>query len=220
MKVNIYFTITRSSVVVSIPPTVDSFLIVLAVVHNEINMISLDVHVANIPTIPREWLETCISSLEKARELADYPVNIHVFDGIAGHIGESRKLGYSMGKAKYVTYVDADDYVLPEAFSCLKEAMTHNPALIKTGEIRIQNGHEIKIPIGSFHLMVYRRDILDGFPFSKYPVSIDVQTKEIAENHKDGTINIPAYVYMHRIYWDSGSRVLYRKLKQDGIINV
>ena len=70
---------------------------------------TLDVHIALIPTVPNEWVTQCISSVVHAASLAGFTVTVNVFNGIVGHIGNTRQLGYSLGNGKYVTYVDCDD---------------------------------------------------------------------------------------------------------------
>lgn len=173
---------------------------------------SLDIHVATIPTVSTVWLNQCIESIELAMGLCEYPVKLHVFDGVIDHIGKTRKLGYSKGNHDYVTFVDCDDYVLSNAFNNLKIPMAQGVAHISTGEFTVQNDNFKEFPIGNFHLKIYRRDILDNIIYENHPLDIDNHIKRLGETHSDGFINIPLSVYIHRMYWDSGSRILARKL--------
>jgi hypothetical protein len=172
----------------------------------------LDIHIATLPNMSIEWFNQCIDSVEIAANNANFPINIHVFEGVVGHIGKARELGYSKGNFDYVTYVDCDDYVLPNAFSCLENAFKDNPTIIKTGEIHLQNGNKKELINGWFHLMVYKRSFLKNINFENHIVDIDVHTKKLAEANGNIIINIPLCVYVHRMYWESGSRVLSRKI--------
>lgn len=175
---------------------------------------TLDVHIALIDSVSKEWVNQCIESVNIAAKNAEYEVNVHIFDGIVDHIGKARQLGYSFGSANYMTYVDCDDYILPNAFSCLHDSLKVGADLITTGEMRLQNGHFTELTTGLFHLMVYKRDILINFDFEQYPTMVDVETKNLATVKGNTVINIPLCVYVHRMYWESGSRILSRKLRR------
>lgn len=67
------------------------------------------------------WLDQCLSSLE------DEPVNIHLIEGELGHIGRSRARGFRQGDAKYVSFVDPDDWVEPGIFSLVQQHLDQHP---------------------------------------------------------------------------------------------
>lgn len=71
----------------------------------------LDVHIINYNPHPI-WCKECIESVQKAIELADYPIKLHITEG-GSNFAEERYKAYRLGSYPYVTYVDNDDYVLP-----------------------------------------------------------------------------------------------------------
>lgn len=85
----------------------------------------IDIHVLHYKE-PKEWVEQCLDSLKHPE------VNIHLVEGgFDGSIGKAREYGFSLGKSKYVSFVDSDDY-LPADNSfidiCLDE-LENNPQL-------------------------------------------------------------------------------------------
>lgn len=173
----------------------------------------LDVHIAMVNSTPPEWHRQCLESVRTAAANAPFQVNIHAFDGPMGHIGRVRAMGYGFGSAPWMTYVDDDDYVLPNAFACLVAAMASNPAVIFTREIREQNGHQYPCSV-RHHMAVYRRDVLDGFDFEAHPHMIDVKTAEHA--NRLGADDVLEHVYVHRMRLNSPSRLLKRQLQREG----
>ena len=103
--------------------------------------------------------------------------------------------------------------MLPNAFSCLKESLDESPDLVITGETHLQNGNYTDRVPGIFHLIVYKREMLDNVDFHSHPLSIDVETKKLAMDKANAVINIPLCIYVQRMYWDSGSRILARKIR-------
>lgn len=170
----------------------------------------LDVHILISKDTPEAWVVQCLESVYSAANSAPFEVNVFPVDGVPGHIGKGRKLGYSKGDALYKTYVDDDDYLLPDAFSCLHPAMLKGFAAMFTGEVLLQNGKE-KISSGRHHLAVYRNDVIRDFDFDSYVVNGDIATRFVAEHHPDGTVGIPHAPYVHRIYSTSKARLLRRK---------
>lgn len=81
----------------------------------------IDVHVLLLPTTNKEWWQQCQDSLREE------PVNLHVVNGIVGHIGQGRVKGFALGDAPYVGCVDPDDLVLPGGFSACLEALAIHP---------------------------------------------------------------------------------------------
>lgn len=87
------------------------------------------------------WRE-CLESLR------DEPVNIHLADGIPGHIGKARYGGFLKGTSPYVSCVDPDDLVIPGAFSACLEALEAQPEACGayTDELIIDRGGKIIKP--------------------------------------------------------------------------
>lgn len=84
----------------------------------------IDVHVIAHPIYDRS--ESRARLLE---QLATEPVNVHVVEGVAGHIGKSRLRGFSQGAAPWCSYVDDDDRIEPGIFSEFLEAVEREPDL-------------------------------------------------------------------------------------------
>ena len=76
----------------------------------------IDVHVLHLPGENEAWRKQCDDSL------VGHPINIHHIDGVVGDMRRARGNGFSMGTAPYVSFVDPDDFVSPNAFEvCLNE---------------------------------------------------------------------------------------------------
>lgn len=169
----------------------------------------LDVHILVMPETPREFVGQCIASVVEASGAAPFPVHVHVLPGVDGHVGMARQAGYQLGCQPYVTFVDDDDYVLPNAFSCLADALRESPPAIFTREIQEQNGMQWECK-ERHHLAAYRRDVLSGFDFEAHPYYVDVEMAKKAD--KLGAIDVMEHVYVHRVRLNSSARLLRRKL--------
>lgn len=167
----------------------------------------LDVHVLTLPTSRPDWLSQCVDSVYEAAKAADFPVGVHLVDGDIGHIGRGRARGYAMGDHPYVTYVDHDDYLLPNAFAVLGESMRSGAESVAPGEIHERNGYRYHVH-QRHHLIAYRRSIAEGFNHAAWHVCGDLA---LATNTSG--IQIPDCVYVHRVY-ESPGRLLRRK-RQD-----
>ncbi len=167
----------------------------------------LDVHILVMDYTNADWLEDCRKSVAVAAAEAGFPVVIHELPGVIGHMGRARAAGYARGAHEYVTHVDDDDFVRPEAFAILRDAMERGEKAITTGEVRRFEpaSVEVQTPEATHHLAVYRRDALsilqyDAFRF--YPDQYILS--RFVPRH------IPVCVYVHRVRDDSGSRNLRR----------
>lgn len=121
----------------------------------------------------KEWFDQCISSLKNEE------ANVHIVEGTKGHIGQGRSKGFEQGNAKYVSFVDPDDWVEPEIFEgcaaylntfedidvlCTKENVVD-----EKGNFLHINGHpeDRKIDSGSpyfiHHLVVMRREVVEPY---------------------------------------------------------
>lgn len=162
----------------------------------------LDVHVLVMSYTPKDWVAQCRASLECAAARAGFPVFLHFLPGIYGHLGQSRKEGYSRGSAQYVTHVDDDDYVLPEAFVSLLPHMKAGVTAITTGEtIEMEDGSIRAIPDRKHHLAVFRRDYIDTLTLDAFKHFPDQYALSECQ-----PVHIPETNYVHRIRAGSGSR--------------
>ncbi len=138
-------------------------------------MNKIDVHVLLLPGTDKKLWGECLETLK------DEPVNLHILDGIQGHIGKGRYNGFVQGDSPYVSCVDPDDLVIPGAFAACLEALENNPTACGayTDELIIDmNGEVIKPGIWSkipwnplrqlepkylHHIYVMRRSMVEKY---------------------------------------------------------
>lgn len=82
----------------------------------------IDVHVAKSVGYNVSWWEECEDSLR-----SDHPITVHHLPGVPGDIRKMRLMGFECGTSEFVSFVDPDDVVLPDAFNQLATALTNNP---------------------------------------------------------------------------------------------
>ena len=169
----------------------------------------LDVHVLVSNDTRRDWIAQSLASVRDAIERADYPIELYVLNGIPGHIGKGRAKAYALGSAKWKTYVDDDDYVLPNAFVDLKKYLDKDVCAIFTCERVEQNGRLHPFIQREHHLQVYRDDLVRGYDHDLISMS-DVWCHELAKRDPRGFLSVEDVTYVHRVYYDSKARVLRR----------
>jgi hypothetical protein len=104
-----------------------------------------------------------------------------------------------------VTCVDDDDYLMPDAFAQMRDALRSGAAAICTPELTVQNdqfrpGHK------RHHLIAYRRDVL--IDHTQWPCCGDVA--QLAAIPPTDVIDLPGLQYVHRLYGTSKARALRR----------
>lgn len=156
----------------------------------------IDVHVLVMPDTPKEWIEQRRDSLSAAVAAAGYPVNVFEVPGVIGHIGKARAAGYAKGHAKYVTYVDDDDWVEENAFAILQPHLDGSTDAIFTSEWIHPDEGEPYTQAAPHHLCVYRRPVLDFIPFDQLTWAVDVHSRHEAEGRV--TVHLPEAVYHYR----------------------
>lgn len=170
----------------------------------------LDVHILVSNDTRPEWVGQCLQSVHEAIAATSYPVNLFVLPGVPGHIGKGRAAAYAEGNAKWKTYVDDDDFVLPNAFEVLKPHLEKDLAAIFTAERVWQNGKLHPFVQPEHHLQVYRSDLVRGYDHDMACMS-DVWCRELAKKDPRGYLILDDAVYVHRVYWDSKARKLRRQ---------
>lgn len=172
------------------------------------NDLSLDVHVLYLPDSKVEHVHRCIASLERAIEKVDYPINIHLVEGVVNHLGQSRKRGYSQGCAPYVTHVDYDDEVMEDVFVEIKPLLDgiHN---VTTGEqvVDTVTGKVTNTPASRHHLAVYLRKEVESRPYEKLVLMAD---RYLMLNTT--STHLSKCLYRYYIYPDSHSRIQGRSM--------
>jgi glycosyltransferase involved in cell wall biosynthesis len=162
----------------------------------------LDVHIAMVQSTPPEWLQQCVGSVLEAARRSPFRVNVHLVQGVPGRIGDARAVGYAQGSEPYVTYVDDDDYILPEAFEKMDSAIRRYPEALFMAESQLQNGRLSNGP-QRHHLCVYRRNLI--IDHTRWIVCGDLaQMTAVADKF---SIDVPDRVYVHRLYQSGGRRL-------------
>lgn len=160
----------------------------------------LDVHILVMDYTPKDVVSRCLDSVNTAASQAGFPVNVHVLDGEYGHLGKSRKRGYSLGNSKYVTHVDDDDWVDSDAFSVLAPLLREGAQAITTGERVHVAGQSRDCPDARHHLAVFSREVLSRSDYSTFKYFPDQRLlSQVTPAH------IYRCVYNHVIH-SSGSR--------------
>jgi glycosyltransferase involved in cell wall biosynthesis len=163
----------------------------------------LDVHVLT-GSAPKAWLDQCLASIFEARGKAPFRVDVHVLAGEAGHIGRGRAAGYAMGTQPYVTFVDDDDYLLPDAFSAMNPAIDSGVTAICSTEILQFTANQV-VGKSRHHLTAFRRDqIIDH---TQWAACGDVAQSMCI---KGDAIDLTEPTYVYRVYVDSPARLLRR----------
>ena len=158
----------------------------------------LDLHVLVRKDTPKDWLRQCFTSIHDAVANAPFPVHVHRLPAVPGHIGRARAAGYAQGTAPYVTYVDDDDYLLPDAFTKIASALAEQPDVVFPHEQVLQNG---KFCTGHVrhHLPIYRRDlIIDHTQWGWWGDVAQIRAIERQPELKVIEVHEPVYVY--RLY--------------------
>lgn len=84
----------------------------------------IDVHVCVSERTPKAWVSRCLESVQAAIARAQSCiVTLHQVPAVEGHLGQARANGYRQGNAPYVTYVDDDDWIEPQAFQRIGETI-------------------------------------------------------------------------------------------------
>ena len=162
----------------------------------------LDVHILTLPGLPQEWVDQRRASIAVAVERAGYPVAVHEIAGEPGHLGRSRRRGYAAGTHPYVTHVDHDDFIHPEAFSAIAEHLAAGVSAITTGEtLLFADGSKHEAPEHRHHLAVFRRADIERTDIGDFTYYPDQRALSLL-----CSVHVPRCLYMHRIDPESASR--------------
>lgn len=122
----------------------------------------IDVHVLHLPGERADWRAACDASL------VGHPITVHHLDGTPRDYLGSRLRGFSVGSHPFVSFVDPDDVVLPNAFAiCLANFAIHQLAVaIYTDSLRLQENEPMHsarpIRFNRPHqVVVARRKVID-----------------------------------------------------------
>lgn len=155
----------------------------------------LDVLITISDDTPPAWVNQCRRSVTEAAALAGYPVSVIEVPGVPGHIGQAMANGFARSAAPYVTWVDDDDWLLPNAFASLALHLTARPTALFARELQQFDNGQIVPFRRRHHLSAYRRDIVE-----RVNLATDAGTPnlELLEAGRDG-IDVIAWVYVRRM---------------------
>lgn len=123
----------------------------------------LDIHVLTVERQRQDWLQQCVASIQRASE--GLPVHLHLVPGVEGHIGEARRLGFAAGTAEWVSWVDADDWLAPDAIGALWPLRDRQGVCGRAINVR-EDGSLQNAPRG---LVIARREQAAAFDWSAHP---------------------------------------------------
>lgn len=165
---------------------------------------TLDVLVMISDTTPRSFVNECQRSIKAAIELCPYPVKVIETPGVPGHIGQARLKSLAQSSAEYVAWVDDDDFVLPQAFAVLADALATRPPAIYARELSLlANGHLVP-HTHRHHLSLYARDAIDQVPFEQLPAFDKAALLQVGG---EAAVDVLQWVYVYRQWLSAGLKL-------------
>lgn len=155
----------------------------------------LDVLITISESTPRRFVSECKRSVHVAAGLAQYPVNVIEVPGVPGHIGQAMRAGLMKSTASYVAWVDDDDMVLPNAFTCLERHFSEEPSAICAREIQLLANGMLHPVNRRHHLTAFHRDVVDGVDLRQFPGQPNVAIHQAA---RSGAVDELSWVYIWR----------------------
>lgn len=150
-----------------------------------------------------KWVNQARRSIQTAIAASSYPVNLIESPAVPGHIGQALINGFGLSTAPYVTWVDDDDFVLPDAFECLKKHFDAKPSAIFAREIRLWANNDLELFQGRHHLTAWQREtIVAALPgFADLP---GAPYRALFAAAGDCGVDEMSWVYVHRKYRSQG----------------
>jgi hypothetical protein len=161
----------------------------------------LDVLITVSESTPRNFVTECRRSVRVAADLAQYPVNVIEVPGVPGHIGQAMLGGLAKSTAEYVAWVDDDDFVLPNAFTCLERHFAAKPAAVCAREIRLLANGRLVPMHHRHHLVAFRRDVVDSVPLREFKAFTNLALYRAAGT---SVIDELSWVYIYRLRRSGG----------------
>ena len=155
----------------------------------------LDVIIMISKSTPHAFVDECQRTVRVAADVATYPVNVIEVPGVPGHIGKAMLAGLARSTATYVAWVDDDDFVLPNAFSCLQRHFDAKPSAICAREIQLLANSSLVAVDRRHHLTAFRREVVDTVDLANIPARPNVALHNAATN---GAVDEFSWVYVWR----------------------
>lgn len=157
-----------------------------------------------------EWNTQCRSTITMAVHNAPFAVEVHYLEGEHGHIGRGRARGYALGTNPYVTYVDHDDYLLPDALQALWPALQQSPDAIFPHELNVLKSGFIRANNERHHLCIYRREFI--IDHTQYAACGDLA--QVYAMDDKNCIDVAHRGYVHRLYESPGRDLRIANIKE------
>lgn len=154
----------------------------------------LDVIVTVSDSTPRPYVRECLATVKVAASIAGYPVQVHQVPGYPGHIGKAMANALVQCSNPWVAWVDDDDFVLPNAFSCLRRHMDGNWDAIAAREIQLLANGTWAPQNRRHHLTAFRRSAILCVDLSLYPSFPNVALHNATPN----AAQEESWVYVYR----------------------
>lgn len=155
----------------------------------------LDVIVTVSDSTPSAWVKQSIASVHEAINQCKFPVTFHRVPGVPGNIGTAMKNGLAECSNPWVSWVDDDDWVTPDAFTCLEKHFGTDADAICAREVHVlANGRTRKVD-RRHHLTAYRRSAILGVDLDQYPAHPNTMLMTVTPN----VVHEMSWVYMYRI---------------------
>lgn len=155
---------------------------------------------------PVAWVQESLQSVRIAAEHAGFPVNLITVPGVPGHIGQAMMNGMAQATSEYVAWVDDDDFVLPNAFRCLRQHLDpDHPSqrpydAVCAREIHLLANGRFLPHYGRHHFTAYRRSIVSRLDLTPYPSHPNALMHKMCPR----VAHELSWVYVYRIYLSQG----------------
>lgn len=126
----------------------------------------IDVHVLMSERIPKDWVEGCLRSIDVAASRAPFSIILNEYPEVIGDTWAARKVAYLNGKSPYVCRVDLDDWLSPDAFASLTQALNDNALGVQTRGIGYDLSKQNKATNRAEGLLVFQRILLEEIDWS------------------------------------------------------
>lgn len=163
----------------------------------------LDVITIVSDTTPKRWVAECRATVRRAAQLANFPVSSLESPGVPGNIGEAMARSLRLSRAPYVAWVDDDDFVLPNAFSCLERHFGDEPAVIFARELMLLQNGRLVPQFERHHLSVWRRDVLESMPLPTFATHTSQDMRQHVAERSD-VVDELSWVYVWRVWRSPG----------------
>lgn len=164
---------------------------------------NLDILITISATTPAPFVNECRRSVRAAVDRCSFAARVIEVPGVPGNIGQAMLNGVAMSSAEYVAWVDDDDFVLPNAFTCLGRHFAAQPDAICAREIKWMPNGRWSASMHRHHLTAWRRTFLTQHP----PVETAFPLHPLFETVKNTAVDEFSWVYVRRIRASEGARL-------------